>query len=117
MKYGDFSTKSAIFTIFHHFGGKITKKAPWLICLAIFYALKRNAKLVFPAPPRRGNVTSRSEFHSRVGKYPFAESGFPRKKWISGENVILGGNSTNLRWEFIWFRQFCGFWCFRDAKS
>ena len=46
-----------------------------------------------------------------------AESGFPRKKWISGENVILGGNTTNSELEFILFRGFCGFRCFRDAKK
>ena len=55
--------------------------------------------------------------HFLRGEYISAESGFPREKWISGENVILGGNTTNSEWEFILFRGFCGFRCFRDAKE
>ena len=38
---------------------------------------------------------------------------FGPKKAIFGD---LGGE-TNSEWEFIWFHQFCGFSCFRDAEK
>ena len=46
MKMGDLGPEIIIFMMFHHFGAKVQKI--WnLNHLATFYALKRNAKLVF----------------------------------------------------------------------
>ena len=72
--------------------------------------------MTFPQPPAAGKCgfALRNAF-SRATR-------FARKSWIlvkkrnSTKKVVPGSKYTNLEWEFILFRGFCGFVSFRHAK-